>query len=372
MTWECGSLVGQPSIGIGALFSSFLEADTLLSSCGRPLYTTAPLAVCAQTCASAFFFDEVTLLPHLGPTFSATNPATVGLFEANRLLLDASALAWASSWVGGAPASLALNAVMAPSTWLGLLVSVDPALLFVELLALAFILFIAPRPASFRLRRRGGYDDVVTFCQTNNISLTELGAITTMVFALVGFDFFLAFVEDDPTEIFSFLVLALAIAGGLGLVLAFDIQYFYMVSALGGANAALVAFNDLVANALCVLRIFLCWTRYIFYDFQVEALDWTFHYVEGAGEAGLGSLAGVYRGLSSFTSATAPSLWEALWAPLVWFLWVLVDLWVFAFQVLVAIFKYAIALFLMWLLFDLFWFRPLADSEARGLSSARR
>ena len=33
------------------------------------------------------------------------------------------------------------------------------------------------------------------------------------------------------------------------------------------------------------------------------------------------------------------------------------------FQVLVAIFKYAIALFLMWLLFDLFWFRPLADSE---------
>ena len=79
---------------------------------------------------------------------------------------------------------------------------------------------------------------------------------TTMVFALIGFDFFLAFVEDDPTEIFSFLVLALALAGGLGLVLAFDIQYFYMVSALGGGNAALVAFNDLVANALCVLRIF--------------------------------------------------------------------------------------------------------------------
>lgn len=86
----------------------------------------------------------------------------------------------------------------------------------------------------------------------------------------------------------------------------------------------------------------------------------------------MGSLAGLYRGVSSFTAATSPSLWEALWGPLVWFLWVLVDLWVFAFQILVAIFKYAIALFLMWLLFDLFWFRPLADSETRGLAAARR
>lgn len=50
----------------------------------------------------------------------------------------------------------------------------------------------------------------------------------------------------------------------------------------------------------------------------------------------------------------------------------LLDLWVYAFQVLVAIFKYAIALFLMWLLFDLFWFRPLCDSETSSLAKARR
>ncbi len=132
---------------------------------------------------------------------------------------------------------------------------------------------MAPRAGSFRVKRRNGYDDFVTFCQTNNISLAEFGALSTMALGLVCFDFFLAFTEEDPTEVFSLLVLALVLAGGLGLVLALDLQYFYMISALGGGNAALVAFNDLIANALCALRVFLCWSRYIFYDFQVEALD---------------------------------------------------------------------------------------------------
>jgi len=375
-TWECGALVGQPTVGLGALFSTFLEADVLVSSRRRQLYTSAPLAVAAQSCATAFFFDELAPLSRLpAPALAVaarTTLAPLSLFEATRLYCDVATSAWAPFWASEVFALLATASVAAAPTWFAFILSVDPALLFAELLALALILFVAPRPTSFRLRRRGGYDDVVTFCQTNNVSLTELGALTTLTLAFVGFDFFLAFVEDDPTEVFSCLVLALAVAGGLGLVLAFDVQYFYMVSALGGGNAALVAFNDLVANALCVLRIFLCWTRYIFYDFQVEALDWTFHYVEGAGEAGLGSLLGVYRVAASPTAASAPSLWEVFWAPLFWFLWVLVDLWFFAFQVLVAIFKYAIALFLMWLLFDLFWFRPLADSESRSLASARR
>jgi len=132
-----------------------------------------------------------------------------------------------------------------------------------------------------------------------------------MALGLVCFDFFLAFTEEDPTEVFSFLVLALALAGGFGLIFALDIQYFYMVSALGGGNAGIVAFNDLVANALCVLRIFLCWTRYIFYDFQVEALDWTFHYVEGVGEAGLGVLGSSTQLLVSPSAASVPSVWEA-------------------------------------------------------------
>lgn len=123
---------------------------------------------------------------------------------------------------------------------------------------LCLIIFISPKLSSFRVKRRNGYDDFITFCQNNNISLTEFGAITTLALGFIGFDFFLAFTEDDPTEIFSFLVLALALLGGLGLILALDIQYFYMISALGGGNALIVAFNDLIANALCILRIFLC------------------------------------------------------------------------------------------------------------------
>lgn len=258
MTWECGSLVGQPAVGLTAAFSGFLEADILLSSRGRTLLASTPLTAALPSCVTAFFFDELTTLARLSLHPVVTGAGSASFFEAGRLLVEASGSVWAPLWAGEVPASLVLGAVVAAPAWFDFVLSIDPVLLFVELLALAFVLFIAPRPSSFRLRRRGGYDDIVTFCQVNNISLTELGGITTLVFALVGFDFFLAFVEDDPTEIFSFLVLALALAGGLGLVLAFDVQYFYMVSALGGANSALVAFNDLVANALCVLRIFLC------------------------------------------------------------------------------------------------------------------
>jgi hypothetical protein len=173
--------------------------------------------------------------------------------------------------------------------------SIDPGLLILELAALVCVLWVGPRRAAFRARRRQGYDDFVLFCQTNALSLTEIGALATLSLGLVGFDFFLAFVEDDLTEIFGSLVLGLAIGGGLGLVVALDIQYFYTISALGGGNALLVAFNDLTANALCVLRIVLCWVRYLFYDFQVEALDWAFHYLEGGSEYALGSWGGGSR-----------------------------------------------------------------------------
>jgi hypothetical protein len=43
--------------------------------------------------------------------------------------------------------------------------------------------------------------------------------------------------------------------------------------------------TDVVTNVLCVLRVFFCWVRYIFYDLQVEAVDFAFHYTDATNEA---------------------------------------------------------------------------------------
>jgi hypothetical protein len=180
--------------------------------------------------------------------------------------------------------------VVAYPTWLTFFLSLDLGLLVAELFVLCLLVFILPRAANFRLRRRSGYDDFVTFCQTNSISLAEFGAITTMALGLVCFDFFLAFTEEDPTEIFSFFILVVVLAGGAGLIVAADIQYFYMAGSQGIGNAFLAAFSDLLANVLCLVRVFMCWVRFIFYDFQVEALDLSFHYAGDLGGVGLGSL----------------------------------------------------------------------------------
>jgi hypothetical protein len=202
----------------------------------------------------------------------------------------------------------------------------DLGLLAAELLALCLLVFFAPRVVTFRLRRGFGYDDFVCFCQTNNISMTEFGALISVVLAFVFFDFFLAFTEEDPTEVFSVLFLALFLAGGFGLIFAFDLQYFYMVSSFGGANVIFEFFNDLIANFLCFLRVFLCWIRFIFYDLQVEGLDFVFHYLGDAGEVSFGVLGTSSQALFSSTALSFPSIWGAVWAPLAGLALVLLDL----------------------------------------------
>lgn len=55
-------------------------------------------------------------------------------------------------------------------------------------------------------------------------------------------------------------------------------------------------------------------------------MDWTFHYVEGVGEAGLGLLGATGQVLTSAAASPVPSIWEAVWAPLMWGAFVILDL----------------------------------------------
>lgn len=128
---------------------------------------------------------------------------------------------------------------------------------------------------------------------------------------------------------------------------------------------------DVLTNFLCALRIFFCWVRYLFYDFQVEAVDLAFHYTDVANElTPLTLLEGGAWFAPEPTEGGARPLWAGV-AP-VWALLIpILDVGFTLLQLLVGLFKFAIALFLLWLLVDLFVLRPLALSETASLLSKR-
>jgi len=104
-----------------------------------------------------------------------------------------------------------------------------------------------------------GYDDIVTFCQTRGVSLLETYGLLTFAGGFIVFDMFMTLVEDDSLEAISYtfgIVLFLAI---VLLAFAVDIQYYYLISCISGAEFTLrVLYTDIVNNGLCLLRIFFC------------------------------------------------------------------------------------------------------------------
>jgi hypothetical protein len=146
-------------------------------------------------------------------------------------------------------------------------------------------------------RLGGGYADIVSFCQLRSISMAEVFSLVTVVVGFVLFDVFITLGEDDALEAVSYVFLGvLALALGL-LALGVDVQYYFLIASTSGGEWSLrLLYADVVNNGLCLLRIGFCWVRYLFYDFQAEAVDFVFHYTETL-EEGLGEESGWFRSL---------------------------------------------------------------------------
>lgn len=135
----------------------------------------------------------------------------------------------------------------------------DVALLGAELLMVAIALGLAP--ALRRLLRMGRvfYDDLVSFCAYNNLSLTELATFIGVSGGFIVFDLFASISEEDLADTLSYGLLILVILLFFFLLLAVDIQYFYMVSSVSSGDLTTrTVVSDLVNNFLCALRIFFC------------------------------------------------------------------------------------------------------------------
>jgi hypothetical protein len=186
----------------------------------------------------------------------------------------------------GLSARLNLGGVASANIFTDLLLAFDPALLILE----AFLVFFVGAPVASSLSKRatqggGAYQDFVAACKSSGLSLTEIGVAITLGAGLLLFDIFVSLSEDDPTDTLGYGILILVIATFALWGLSVDVQAYYTLCCVGSGDLTTrLILTDVLNNFLCVLRIFFCWVRYLFYDFQVEAVDMAFHYTDVAND----------------------------------------------------------------------------------------
>lgn len=96
---------------------------------------------------------------------------------------------------------------------------------------------------------------------------------------LIIFDIFISISEDDITDILFLAIMLLLIFSFISIILSSGSQLFYLVSNTSSDDMSLrLVIFDLVNNSLCVLRVFVCLVRFVFYDIQVETVDLLWHY----------------------------------------------------------------------------------------------
>lgn len=182
----------------------------------------------------------------------------------------------------GLSARLNLGGVVSTNVFVDLLLAFDPALLILE----AFLIFFVGSPLATSLSKKatqgsGAYQDFIAACKNSGLSLTEIGVAITLGAGLLLFDVFVSLSEDDPTDTLGYGVLILVVATFALWGLSVDVQAYYTLCCVGSGDLTTrLILTDMLNNFLCVLRIFFCWVRYLFYDFQVEAVDMAFHYTD--------------------------------------------------------------------------------------------
>lgn len=197
-----------------------------------------------------------------------------------------SSLASPRNVLEGLSARLNLGGAASTGVFTDAVLAFDPALLILE----AFLAFFVGAPLVNSLSKRatqgsGAYQDFVAACKNSGLSLTEIGVAITLAAGLLLFDIFISLSEDDPTDTLGYGILLLVIATFALWGLSVDVQAYYTLCCVGSGDLTTrVILTDMLNNFLCVLRIFFCWVRYLFYDFQVEAVDLAFHYTDVAND----------------------------------------------------------------------------------------
>lgn len=124
--------------------------------------------------------------------------------------------------------------------------------------------------------------NTITTLIVNLLSYYEVVVITTSFFFIIILKLVLSVTEEDSYDLVALTILLFIVM----LLISFYVSigtiksYFLLNSNSSGEVKKRLLFNEFVNTFLCVLRIFLCLTRYIFYDLQVELVDMVLNYTE--------------------------------------------------------------------------------------------
>lgn len=217
----------------------------------------------------------------------------------------------------------------------------------VELFIFFTVIYIFFSNLSFKL---SNVTNLYQLSVSTALSYYEVIGLVTSSALLVIFDIIVAALDEDITDMALVFVLIFVIGSivgftyGLGLLKA----YSSLSPVSNGESTKRVYISDAINVFLCLLRVFLCWTRYIFYDLQVEHVDMALQYTDEIGLVFTNESKGLYFFFMSF-------------------LFCLLDLLFFGIQILMCLFKFGIAVFLLWLILDLFLLRVSARVSEKWL-----
>ncbi len=168
----------------------------------------------------------------------------------------------------------------------------------------------------------------------NCLSYYEILSVLSCSLLLIIYSLTNSFVEDDSYDFTLLLILSFIF---LLIFLYFKINglfksYYLLTSNSSGERLKRLFLNDMINIFLCLLRIVLCWTRFIFYDLQVEFVDMTTNYTE---EVNLNID-------NNFFDIIINKIF---------------DLFLILLSLIICLVKFGISLFLLWLIVDLFILR---------------
>lgn len=237
--------------------------------------------------------------------------------------------------------------------------SFDIFLVLFELIIVLYIFFFSKKFFTLKSLNNKFYDDIINFFKINGLSYVEITSVITIFFFFIIGDIILSFGEDCYFDnlffgIIIFLVLCLFL-----LLLSLDIKYFYSMNSVSSNSVNLrTLIFDIFNNFISLLRIFLCWIRYIIYDIQVDLVDLNYFYLDYNND-----IKYIFKNYHESTNSVnfLTFVYNYISAITIFVL----DIFFILFQIVICVFKLFIAFYILWLILDLFFFKILNHKELK-------
>lgn len=251
-----------------------------------------------------------------------------------------------------------------------LFTSLDILFYFGEVLAFSVIFIRLSSTQAWPQMSSSFYDDLVTLCKQLGLSFIELACLFSVSLGLLFFDLLLTFAEDDAMENILWALLSWTVLSFIGVYLSVDLFHLFVIAGAGSNTKFLRAlYDDILFNSLAFLRLFVCWLRFLFYDFQAEQLDIV---LQQSTFVNSHATFIAYGASSILEPATfAAGVWASFGSLFLSIVSIIFELSIWLVLVVISFLKLALALYIYWLLVDVTLFRLMSVSEILGWKKSK-